>query len=214
MIVELTSFERDSVIEKLRKIKEENPDFTVIDVGGSANGWSKGVANALTDKFKPTDSGDVEFFEIDFVDRTTWAAILERVEKYGKFSFSICSHVLEDLESFLPAVELLEQISDSGVVMVPSKHVELSNVESDKYKGYIHHRWIFDAEDGARLVGFPKINLIESLDASRVSSTDPGKYELRAWWSDKIDVERANDGYLGPTGEHVKDMYEKRLLEL
>lgn len=212
MIVELASFERESIADAIREKREKGEKFTVIDVGGSASGWARGVVDAVADKFAPSDIGDVEFFEVDLLERATWVPILEKVERDGKFSFSVCSHVLEDLESFLPAVEFLEAVSESGIVMVPSKHREMSRFEG-AYLGYIHHRWIFDAEDGGKFVAYPKIVLLEHMDASKVASNDPEKFELRAWWSGKIDVRRANDGYLGPTGDHVVAMYNK-LLEL
>jgi hypothetical protein len=215
MRVELCGGERESIVEFLRKKREESGDvFSVVDVGGSATGWSRGVIDALVDKFEPGDVPEgVEFFGADFIDEMTFVPLLDYVAKNGKFTFSICCHVIEDLESFLPTLRLLEKISKSGVVIVPSKHMELMRFAGPRL-GYIHHRWVFDAEDDARLVAYPKIGALEYLDMSRVASDDSDKFEWRGWWDGKIDVRRANDGFLGPTEEAVIDMYEKRLLEL
>lgn len=67
------------------------------------------------------------------------------------FNFVICSHVLEDVRDPLFICSEMQRIARAGYIETPSRLIEqMVGVESTRYSGYCHHRWLIDAE-GTRL---------------------------------------------------------------
>ena len=128
------------------------------------------------------------------------------VEKHGKFSFCNCTHTLEDIADPMVALKYMPMIAEQGFIAVPSKYYELQRRES--FRGAIHHRWIWNGRNN-RLVGYPKINLIEYISYGEYDKiiAEQSETELRVFWQDDIDYEIINNDYLGPTREAVIDMY-------
>jgi hypothetical protein len=62
-------------------------------------------------------------------------------------------------------------------------------------------------------VGYPKINLIETMTwhPHGVTIEKNAGTELRMFWKDSIEFEIINNDYLGPTAEAVVDMYKALL---
>ena len=116
-------------------------------------------------------------------------------------------HTLEDIAYPMAALKYMPLIAKEGFIAVPSKYYELQ--ERDLFKGGIHHRWIWDNKDG-KLMGYPKINLIESLTYYPHGKDIESKanLELRLFWKDSIEFEIINNDYLGPTKEAVVEMYQ------
>jgi hypothetical protein len=59
-----------------------NGNYTVIDVGGSMNGWSAPVVDFLVDKNPPSKKGRYTFFKVETInDSENWEEILQHVAK-------------------------------------------------------------------------------------------------------------------------------------
>lgn len=129
---------RQRVLDYLAEQRGQG-DFRVIDVGGRYNPWADEYTNAYVDLF-PTDSSGKKIFVGNICRPEVWA----EVRQTGRlFDFSICTHVLEDIRDPFFVAQQLASISKAGYVSVPTKHSEMSNVESKFYFGYCHHRWVF-----------------------------------------------------------------------
>ncbi len=128
---------RRPVLEYLAERREQG-EFRVIDVGGRYNPWADESTDAYVDLY-PTESEGKQIFVGNICEPEVW----ETIRASGPFDFSICTHVLEDIRDPFFVAARLATISKAGYVSVPTKHSELSNVESRFYLGYCHHRWIF-----------------------------------------------------------------------
>ncbi|MDX1502449.1 MAG: hypothetical protein R3325_08790 [Thermoanaerobaculia bacterium] len=133
---------RDGVLRRLAARRAEDPSLKVIDVGGCYKPWADEQVDAYVD-LRPGDTGK-RVFVGDICAPEVWAEIEASGQRYD---ISICSHVLEDVRDPAFVVEKLQRISRSGYVATPTKHTELSNVESSHYLGYCHHRWLFTARE-------------------------------------------------------------------
>jgi hypothetical protein len=139
---------RTEILEYLRAKKAEG-NFSVIDIGGASNPWCDDYVDAYLD-LNPVPTSK-EVFLGDINSHETWIQFRDK-----QFDFSICSHTLEDICNPALAIGQLTRISRGGFIAVPSKFVELSNIENWAWPGYYHHRWIFDVADG-NLIGIPKL---------------------------------------------------------
>ncbi|MFQ5526282.1 MAG: hypothetical protein ACE5GX_08470 [Thermoanaerobaculia bacterium] len=148
---------RGRVLDYLARRRADG-QFRVIDVGGRYNPWADEHTDAYVDLF-PTDSEDKKTFVGNICTEEVWRAI----HAEGLFDFSICTHVLEDVRDPFFVAKQLARISKAGFVSVPTKHSELSNVESRFYLGYCHHRWIFTVQgenDARKMVGVGKMPIV------------------------------------------------------
>jgi len=207
---------RNNVIEYIQKNKQMRT-FRVVDVGGSHGGWSVNYIDAIVDFNDPlSDSNSkIKHFKCDITNPDSWNELLLYVENNGKFDFCICTHTLEDIMNPVYVAEQIQKISKEGYVAVPSKYRELTRFESgDKgYRGYIHHRWIFDIIDNV-FVGYPKINYLDSTNIfDKVAKYDDNICDLSFFWKDKIDIVYINNNYLGPNVESVKNYYNLLLAD-
>ena len=201
---------RSEILDKIVDMKNKDPNFTIIDIGGSLDGWSSHIVNAIMDINPPVINTNIRVFTANLNKQDDWKEVLEYVKENGKFSYAICSHTLEDIANPTLAMDMIPQISVAGYIAVPSKYRELSFIEGN-YRGYIHHRWIYDYRDG-KFIGFPKLSFIEyEKDLHRLGNSSSEIDELCFQWSNLIDYEIINNDYMGPTVNHVK-MYYKRLL--
>lgn len=198
------------LIEWIKNEKQKNPSFTVVDIGGSMSGWSHEVVDAIID-INPIESG--LFFKVNLNRYQDWDIVREYVTKQGKFSFAICSHTLEDIANPMLVLDMLSEIANSGYIAVPSKYREMSFVEGS-FRGYLHHRWIFDVLDKQpyTFVGYPKLSFLEyekDLHTLAISSSDVEQLSFQ--WETTIEYNIINNDFLGPTSGHVRQYY-KRLL--
>lgn len=201
---------RQALLESLRRQREQDPSFTVVDVGGTAGGWTHGIADVIVD-INPVGIG--RYFKVNLNRYLDWTSVRDYVKTHGKFSFAICSHTLEDIANPMLVLDMLPQIAEEGYVAVPSKYRELSRVEGP-WLGYIHHRWIFDVrhDDPSCFVGYPKLGFLEHI--SYLHSLGNGSdaiSELKFHWKESLPYRIVNDDYLGPTGDAVQ-MYYRALV--
>jgi hypothetical protein len=184
----------------------------IIDIGG-ANSFCHGYLDAIIDIREPQADakhkfvGDIDFPEI-------WDKIHAHVKKHGKWDYAVCTHTLEDVNNPLMATRNIEQIAHAGLIIIPSKYRELARF-SGAFRGFIHHRWIFDIRDDT-LVALPKINYIETAHFDRAVHDLPGREELVVEWEGSIGMKYLNDGMPYGTAtlsgeEHIKQLYNALL---
>src|SRR5579871_3550100 len=105
--------------------RKKSSKFTVVDVGGSDVGWSKGLIDAMVDINCETNlNGNVKTFAVNINIDRDWKLVEDYVNKNDKFDFSICTHTLEDVHNPQLVCEKLSKISKMGYIAVPSKYVE------------------------------------------------------------------------------------------
>ena len=205
---------RIDVIDYIRNKKIENPNYKVVDVGGSVGGWSAEYIDVIVDfNDCKNNEGKIKHYKCDITHPDSWKEILQFVEENGKFDFCICTHTLEDIMNPVYVSEQISKIAKEGYIAVPSKYRELTRFECDyKYRGYIHHRWIFDFKDNI-FIGYPKINYIDNNPIfDTISDSDEQKMDLSFFWKDKIDIIYVNNNYLGPSVASVIGYYNNLLI--
>jgi hypothetical protein len=206
--IRISSDDRTDTLKYIQDKKKEGT-FRVIDVGGSMGGWSAPVLDALVDFNDHCSNPNILHFKSDITHPDGWKDILEYVHTNGKFDFCICTHTLEDIINPKFVTEQLSKIAKSGYIAFPSKYRELSRFESgpSSYRGYIHHRWIFDMK-GTLCVAYPKINYLDSSPIfDSVANISTAVRDLSFYWDESIEMEYLNTNYLGPTVWHVKNYY-------
>lgn len=178
---------RDYVKNYIKKNKLKS-----IDVGASAYFWSYPECKHAADSdILLIDGG--KFFKINLEDKDTWSELLSFVELNGKFDFSICSHTLEDVFNPLDLISLLEKISESGFVAVPSKYDEFLFQYENQYRGNAHHKQFFDFVN-EELTIFPKFPFIEKDYRSEEILKNMKGRELTFFWETKIPVKIFGNG--------------------
>ena len=206
--------DRDEVLNYLELQKIHNEKFTVVDVGGSVNGWSSKVVDAIIDFNDPFEKQQhCKHFKCDITHPDSWKEILQYVHEFGKFDFCICTHTLEDIINPSFVSEQMSKIAKAGYIAVPSKYRELSRFENgpNNYRGYIHHRWIFDVVDNI-FIGYPKINYIDSSPIfDTIADISENRSDLSFYWKENIDIRYINNNYLGPNVQSVMEYYNQLL---
>lgn len=173
---------RDFAIEHIAKLKLENPNLKLVDVGGGVCCWSDETTHVI-DSFVVSDSRkqleidrpNVDIFEFDINQSEQWADVLKYVEEHGKFDYSICTHTLEDIPYPNIVCNMLMKISKAGIVAVPSKYAEYLRFEKQQalgnsatgeffsgYRGFFHHKWIYGMRDNV-FTGYEKNNYWEHI---------------------------------------------------
>jgi len=195
--------------------KKSQGRFTVIDVGGSCSGWSAPYIDVLVD-FNDLDNAytsKIKHFKCDITHSDSYTDIMKYVEENGKFDFCICTHTLEDIMNPVFVCEQICKISKEGYISFPSKFRELSKFEKGSlYRGYIHHRWIFNVKDENKIIAFPKINFIENSSIfDTIANMSEDLYDLSFYWKDNIEMEYINNNYLGPSVDAVIGYYNDLL---
>lgn len=192
------------MLEFLRQRKQEDPSFTIVDVGGSAGGWSHEIVDVIVD-IVPNDSPPTITCNLNkFED---WQAVHDYVNEHGTFSYAICSHTLEDIANPMLVLEKLPQIADEGFIAFPSKYRELSNCEGP-YLGYFHHRWIYDIKQST-LLAYPKLGFLQHYPQFRaIGNSRDELAELNFQWKGGIPYRVVNNDYLGPGLSSVLNYYE------
>ena len=161
----ISDMERNHVINYIKEKKKNNPNYKVIDIGGSADytSWSYSIIDYIADinvSKNISNDSKIKYFYIDVNFESEWEELLNFVKINGKFDFCLTSHIIEDIS--LPQVLLnnLKNISKEGFIAFPSKFVELSIIQDNNFIGYIHHKWIYTLFNN-ELLGFPKLNFID-----------------------------------------------------
>lgn len=204
---------REQVISYILSKKQQGK-FSVIDVGGSYGGWSSNVVDAIIDfnDYPSSCNRNIMHFKCDITHPDSWLEILQYVKDNGKFDFCICTHTLEDIMNPVYVCEQIQKISNGGYIAFPSKYRELSRCEGN-YRGYIHHRWIFDVdESNNNVIAYPKINYIDSTTIfDRVANNNDALADLSFYWRETINVSYINGNFLGPNVCSVIRYYDNLL---
>lgn len=197
---------RKEILARIRSLKSRRESWNgVIDIGPSQRPWSAEVLDAAIDIF-PCPAARVNFSG-DLNDPRSWMPLLDYCQRHGKFSFCICSHVLEDLSYPQIALEFMPQVAERGFIAMPSIWSELKHNSGNPFKGAIHHRWIAGGgEKGLALAS--KITLLEYLSFN-IPEPITWDDEIRLFWEGTIASEFLNNNYLGPTPSDVIEMYKK-----
>ncbi len=149
---------RKRLLDRLRKRRDEDPGYRVVDIGGGHNPWADEVVDAYVDVFefetdKPLYVGDINDDEI-------WRTL----QLDGVFDFAIVSHVLEDIRNPMMGLKWLPLVAKSGFLGLPVKHREFANNSSPYWLGQSHHCWIFgvkqDESGESVLIAVPKWHCI------------------------------------------------------
>lgn len=181
-----------------------NPGYRVIDLGGVAGGgWSNEYCNMIVDiNADPEQQGAMR---IDLCRPDTWAPLWRDIEVNGIYDFAICNHTLEDLYNPFPVMDNLHRIARRGMITTPSINTELAHLpESPLWKGYLHHRWLFDQTQDGHMLIIPKLGIIERCDdwpAHYHEALQEIRYE---WREDGIDYVEFGSNYIAGT-DHYKD---------
>jgi len=150
MILSISNKEkmRTQVVDYIMRKKKDDNDFKVVDLGGSANPW----CDELVDYYVDVTGTSNRLIKGDLQHPDTWAKI-----RATKAKFFICTHTLEDIRD--PGWVLAQAFGtfQGGFIAVPNKHQELSRgMESWKYPGWCHHRWIFSCNERGDLRAIAK----------------------------------------------------------
>lgn len=173
----------------------------LIDVGASHNMWAGQLVTHTVDLNEPRSDNTIKQFRGNICESDVWELVAADINQNSVFDFSICTHTLEDILDPQFVVKKLSQISKQGFIAMPSKWVELSYT-GRPFKGWIHHRWIFDVIDGY-LVCVPKLPYMEHIDTTSFK-TKPE--EIRIYWEGELPVKILNDDYIGPSEEAYLEM--------
>lgn len=160
---------REKLVGELRRRKQENSDYRVIDIGGRHNPWADEVTDAYVDVFE--FETDRQLFVGDVNDEDVWREVAES----GPFDFAIISHVLEDIRYPMTALRWMPKIAKAGFLGLPNRHTEFSNGVSDYWLGQSHHSWIFTVveQGGSNLLrALPKFACVEYFNAARPGPQD------------------------------------------
>ena len=171
------------------------------------NSWIKTKSFATVDLFD-TDNTDKLHFKGNISLFYVWMDLLNYVNKHGKFDFCYCSHTIEDISNPKMVCDLMPMIANSGLVSVPSKFVECKRGVEGEYRGYCHHRWIFNVENN-NFISYPKLNFVEYCDfLDGVSEKyKQNNAELQIFWESNLELNIINNDFLGPTTKDIKNYY-------
>ncbi|MBI9086566.1 MAG: class I SAM-dependent methyltransferase [Desulfobacterales bacterium] len=206
---------RQGLYDFLRKKRAEKEGYRIIEIGGALNPFNCSFLSAIVDIKRPKHLPEhIVFHEGNVNNPEVWAPVEADVRRHGKFDFSICTHMLEDIANPGYACRKLSEVADRGFVAVPSKYKELSRfeIEAPAYRGYIHHRWILTMRDHT-VMAFPKLSFLDfdpyfdSLTNDDLARLD----EFSFWWKDRINLKIVNDDFLGPTPQAVVEYYKRGL---
>ncbi len=190
----------------------------ILDVGGAAGPWG-GATHILDIQPGQAFVGDIGRLDI-------W----ETVRAFSRhWDLVVCTHTLEDLRD--PGF-VLDQINTltthgAGFIAVPHKHTELSNLDSQAYVGYCHHRWVFAFQNETLrlapkwpvtsrfgLYQSPGPDHLPWLDTKRAHTPGGPQEELGVLWEGTLPWEFIRGDFAGQAAagcEGMLDMYRDEL---
>lgn len=166
----------------------------VIDVGASYNLWAGSMVTHVLDINPP--NGNTIHFQGNICEDEIWKTVEEESNINGLFDYAICTHTLEDILNPVYVVKRICSIAKEGIVAMPSKWVELSR-STRPYKGWMHHRWLFEVIDG-ELICVPKLPYLEYIDTEHFKNKPE---EIRVYWSGDLPIKILNNDFMGPTDD-------------
>jgi hypothetical protein len=184
----------------------------ILDVGSDMTSIYEDKPWIEINRFATLDLFDIPNSKLHFKGNislfSTWQSILSYVDQNGKFDCCYISHTLEDISNPKMVCNILGSIADRGFIAIPSKYAECKRREG-LYRGYIHHRWIFNMENNV-FKAYPKQNFIEhETHLDKIANNYiKENAELQIFWENEIDLKIVNDDFLGPTIDSVKKYYK------
>lgn len=196
--------DKQTVFQELKE-KKKSGNFTIIDIGGWADGWSSEISDLIVDvNFEDTDK-TMKLNVCQSLDK-----LLNYVDKHGKFDYCICSHTLEDLYNPYLLLDNFHKIAKAGIIMVPYFKTELSYIESNLWLGCIHHRYIFkQSKNTGNLTVIPKMPFLESKNIHNSGKANFVNFIIK--WEGKIEYEIFMDNFLGPNVMTVFERFNEEL---
>lgn len=192
--------ERHGILNFLK----DNKFDSVLDVGASYNMWAGDYVTHTLDLNKTDDR--YKKFVGNMSDTPVW----EEVDLYLKehnftFDFTICTHTLEDILNPIFVIKNMIKFSKGGFISMPSKWADLTLSTYRPWKGWMHHRWLFDVIDDT-LVCVPKLPYFEYIDTTHFANKPT---EIRFYWKDTFSVKFLNDDFIGPSEEsYLEQVYQ------
>lgn len=192
-------WDRDAVVKHL----SESNYSRVIDIGAShsQDDWAFPFTTHYVDLVEPTERNKTLLNKIGFFGNIShpevWKKIKDDVIANGPFDFAICTHVLEDIASPGFACRAMSAFCKAGFIAVPSKYAELKRREG-AWRGYCHHRWIFDIYKGG-ILAYPKINALDyffELDEVAKKCNVETNEEIQLMWKGSINLNLMNNDFI------------------
>lgn len=176
---------------------------TIIDVGAAYNPWA---GNRVTHTVDINEtSQQYHQFKGNICEEHVWSDILNYCKlENSKFDFAICTHTLEDILNPLFVIQKLSLVAKEGFIAMPSKWVDLTRNHHRPWKGWMHHRWVFDVIDG-ELVCVPKLPYMEYINTDSFNGRPE---EIKFYWKDTIPAKILNNDFIGPSEESYLGMLE------
>ena len=190
---------------QIAKLREHNPAARVVDIGGAAAGWSSDICDLVVD-ITAQDSDTT--LSMDICRVADWQKLLAIVEQHGQFDYAICTHTLEDVYNPYTALDLLPSVAREGIISMPSVGAEMHHVENPGYLGYIHHRYLFDEQDGKMLIA-PKMGFLERY--TQPFECTQYKKEIAYEWQGSIEYTILMNNFLGPDVPTVFNTFQNFL---
>ena len=186
---------REAIIRHINVCRADNPAFRVIDLGGVAGGgWSNEYCDMIVDI--NADPADPKALRIDLCRADSWAPLWDTIEAHGLYDFAICNHTLEDLYNPYPVLDNLHRIARRGMITIPSINTELSCLpESPLWRGYMHHRWLFDQTVDGHMLVIPKLGIIERSGAWPAQYSEAWQ-EIRYEWTEPVNYVEFGSNYI------------------
>jgi hypothetical protein len=181
-------------LDKIKHLK-------IIDIGG-ATSFADGYLDAIVDAGEPKAKAHHNFIG-NLNDPEFWS----EVRAHGKWDYAICTHTLEDIINPIYVAKQIEQIAKAGLIIVPSKYRELARF-AGTYRGFLHHRWIFDVINGV-LTAFPKIGWIEQSRFDSVHHALAEREELIIEWEGTINLQAVNNDQPYKDNDHIIALYDQ-----
>lgn len=155
---------RLEVLSLVKDLKEtKGKDFKCLDVGGGINPWLGDLVTHVIDSQITTIN---TLIQGDVHDPLLWSQFPDNY-----FDFVNCTHVLEDIRDPAIVIREMTRISSYGFIAVPSRQTENSFIESNYWKGFSHHRWIFKVNSEGVLQSLAKFPATSAPNGFRFAST-------------------------------------------
>ena len=172
--------------DRIEFLRKQIPNLRVIDIGGAAAGWSSDLCDLVVDI---TAEDSDRTMSADICKPAGWEKLQDYIKQHGQFHYAICTHTLEDVYNPYTALDLLPEIASEGIISMPSVGVEISHIENPGYLGYIHHRYLFDSQDGRMFIA-PKMGFLERYTQPFECRIDAR--EIVYQWQGHIEIGRAH----------------------
>ena len=195
--------DRDTTIAHIRAYiidaRAKNPNYRVVDLGGSRVGWTADLADLVVDL--SAQSG----MQFDLCRSDQWQGLLDLVDRSGPFDLCICTHTIEDLYDPVPCLEFMPRIAREGFVSTPSVVTELSHHESSAWRGFLHHRWILSGQRSMELV-----SKLEFINCFKATEYQRAQEEIVFHWRGQLPYRILS--VLGPDADHLIAQYDQWLV--